>query len=113
MTDVAIRVDNLSKLYHIGRAQERHDTLRDTLVSVVCAPLEWLRRGTNHALRITDHDDIIWALRDVSFEVRRGEVLGIIGRNGAGKSTVFRCAQHLAQDSFHPRDRKTKQLGGI
>ncbi|MGQ9503256.1 MAG: ABC transporter ATP-binding protein, partial [Anaerolineae bacterium] len=80
MTDIAIRVEHLSKLYRIGRAQQRHDTLRDALTGM-------FRRGHQSTdpqstdSRSSDTD--LWALRDVSFEVKRGEVVGIIGRNGA------------------------------
>ena len=44
MTDIAIRVENLSKLYHLGRAQQRHDTLRDALVAVFRGQASGVRR---------------------------------------------------------------------
>jgi lipopolysaccharide transport system ATP-binding protein len=85
MSDTAIQVENLSKKYKIGAAQERHDTLRDWLVSRI-------QRRSHNA-----QDDTIWALKDVSFEVKRGEVLGIIGRNGAGKSTLLKILSRITE----------------
>lgn len=60
MPDLAIRVENLSKLYRIGAAQKRHDTLRDLIVDSVTAPFR--RNGKQSS------NDTIWALKDVSFE---------------------------------------------
>jgi lipopolysaccharide transport system ATP-binding protein len=95
MTDIAIRVENLSKLYHIGKAQQRHDTLRDALVDGLRAPLAWFRRNgktDNH-----EANDLLWALKDVSFDVKRGEVLGVIGRNGAGKSMLLKILSRITE----------------
>jgi lipopolysaccharide transport system ATP-binding protein len=90
MSALAIRVNNLGKKYRIGGRQEGYGTLRDALASAVQVPLQMLR---NRDRRIRPVE--IWALRDVSFEVKPGEVLGIIGRNGAGKSTLLKILSRI------------------
>ena len=68
MSDIAIRVENLSKLYHIGRAQQRHDTLRDALASVISRQSSVFSRQsrpvTDNSKLKTDNS-LLWALRDV------------------------------------------------
>lgn len=95
MSDIAIRCEGLSKQYKLGE-QESYKALRDTVASALTAPFKRFRPSNgNRASR--NGEQHIWALKDVSCEIKHGEVVGIIGRNGSGKSTFLKILSRITK----------------
>ena len=90
MSDIAIRAEHLAKQYTIGSTVRPHDTLRDQLTDSLLSV--FTRSGRTQSKRHS-----IWALEDISFEIKAGEMIGIIGRNGAGKSTLLKILSRVTE----------------
>jgi lipopolysaccharide transport system ATP-binding protein len=92
MSDVAIAVESLGKRYRIGTGPaEPYGNLRESMMRALGSPLRRLRGMDRDESAASD----VWALKDISFEVKHGEAVGIIGRNGAGKSTLLKVLSRI------------------
>jgi lipopolysaccharide transport system ATP-binding protein len=103
--EVVIRAEGLGKKYQVAHQGERqrYVALRDVLTDKLLAPKRWLMsRASKVDSRLSSagnrpKSEEFWALKDISFEVKRGETLGIIGRNGAGKSTLLKLLSRITE----------------
>jgi len=96
MSDVVIRAEGLGKRYRIGSREASYKTLRESLTGLALAPARRFREFLRGA-PLRREPETIWALKDIDLQVRRGEVLGVIGRNGAGKSTLLKILARITE----------------
>ena len=97
--ETVIKVSNLSKRYRIGLKEEMHDSLASSITAFLKSPLKSFRKLKNLSDTSEEGEDVFYALKNIDFEVKKGEVLGIVGMNGAGKSTLLKVLSRITEPS--------------
>ena len=98
-SDLAIHAEGIGKQYRIGAQQKSYSTLRESLMDLSTSAVGAVRGGLKE-LRQRREKNSFWALKDISFEVKRGDVVGIVGSNGAGKSTLLKVLSRITDPTL-------------